>query len=340
MSMGFRPALFIGALLACCAGQAAGQDDPRSRALGLITLNADRMPLGDVVKSLKSQTGMNFRIDRGVDASTPVTLTAANTPFHQFFQDLCEKAGCDWMHETVLETGAEIWVLEGKWKSRPAWSITEGGALSFPARAYKNGYVVSIQASEIHGAHLQGRIERIVDRQGVELPLERCEKCTDIVFVKAAALKDVNVTFSGQRIWKSVSTFDVADPSKGQEFTEGDCRIRYAYPKVTVTSSRPMPELTFPDARLEGVLKSDGSTLAWLPKRPTSFLSYPRRVKSWCSCAEGPDRTKKEPAAVAEQEFTSADYPSHKPEDFKSLRVVFLRRIAEPLAIDGTVILP
>src|SRR6185503_15029209 len=167
-------AIVAASMVAGCSAPSptSGSEAARARALGLVTLSATGTPLREVVEDVRRQTSMSVRIGRGVDPAMAVSIQATAMPFHQFFIELARTAGTTWVKEEEMETGAEHWVLTGTWDHAPKWVITEGAAISFSARPFRDGATLSVRIQRTSGADIVGRMTKVTDGQGKDLDLE------------------------------------------------------------------------------------------------------------------------------------------------------------------------
>jgi hypothetical protein len=174
---------------------------------------------------------------------------------------------------------------------------------------------------------------QVHDMDGREWPVELCLRCGNKALLKSDSKEAFRVTVEGDLVWTSNYGFDVADPSKRQEFRVGDFTMTYDLLKLQMarsssTHDRLNPKLWLGvDSKSRGFLGFSGGE--------SLIESGDYEHAAWC---EGGPRAHRPPDYRCVQSDIDFD-PKHeiKLADIKSVEVGFGKPIRETFKVTLTV---
>ena len=307
----------------------------RPRRLEIVTLQLKDAPLSDALKALGTQVDSTFH--SLVDQKQKLTIDVKDTPLRKCLDQM----------EDLLKTSI---VSRNNWHrvskeppSRKKRAYVPGSTFEFTlVKVLKDGQPAGLSLmTDITGtATTFVESIEVTDNQKAKVEVEWCGKCSPkYVHLKTDKTGPFTVHLKGRLIWESPYDLAVTDPGKLQDYKVGPFSIRYEYPKISWTTTEPVPEPLIGRAELVAKLKKQNQ-----PPGPVGAMGMgvvpplPRVPDSWCTCVGGPiPFVAKKPAKLAGSSYYEAAFRTRKPDQFESMKVRFYKGIEETFEAEAAV---
>ncbi len=212
--------------------------------------------------------------------------------------------------------------------------------LTFESQPYRGGRVIVTRTDK----ELRWRVGGAADDEGGKVRVETCKTCSPgLIFV--ASTRPVLLTLAGVRRWYSDYPIEFNEPRRGDRHRVGDFTIEVAWPRLLVTSGRPVDARAF--ARLSTgfvfELRTDVEAREGEERRPSGFRTICAGT-GWCRCDSGPKAgapetpmtttgwiDREDSAVILPRTDDPAQYGVH---EIAKITLTFRKPIEEPFEIE------
>lgn len=316
--------------------QQAARKDQRARKLRLVTLDVSDAPIGDVLRSLGTQTGIEFK-DPPPPADRRVTLKVRETPL----LEALNRIGLGYRYEMTPE---DLRVQP----PIPAAAYVPGARFSFSVAPWAPkgttlGFI--LESSVLWDHEGGGRWELASLKADRGVALQTCSLHSPWrLFVADPAFKEAVVTIRGASRWSCDLTHEFKAPREGEAWRAGPYRLELQWPHVIVKADAPVPAWEIGRVLREEDIQA--KVKAGREKEDNDFRSDPvfrgkgrfeellKGEPAWCGCTGIPALAPAPaPVLVRESRVKVSDFARYALADLDSVTIHFHLPVDEPFEL-------